>query len=104
MSSGHLLTTMAAPSRIRFFQNVCQLVNTSASPKHPQSVTGSDMASQSVKSVMMIMITSTAFDTSRLRMAKSRQIPRKNSTVESSTEAASVIRSGTYCAKPQAAR
>ena len=78
-----------------FFQNVCQLVSTKASPKHPQSLTGSSMASQSVMSVITTITQRVTLDTNRLRMAKSRQMPMTNSAADSRTEAESVTKSGT---------
>ena len=87
-----------------FFQNVCQLVNTMASPKQPQSVMGSVSASHSVSRVISTIITIDIFDTNLLRMAKSRQMPRMNSSAESSTDAESIMKSGTYWSSPMTAR
>ena len=101
---GHFHTMTAAQSSATFFHSVCQLVSTSASPKHPQSVMGSVSASQRVSGVMMSMTTSTTFDTSRRLMAKSRQMPRMNSTVARSTAAGSVSMSGVRAFSPIAVR
>ena len=87
-----------------FFQKVCQLVSTKASPKQPQSWIGSASASQSVSKVIAASITKTIFETSLRLMAKSRQMPRMNSVAESSTEAESVMKSGTYRLNPIAVR
>ena len=95
---------MAAANSTTFFQNVCQLVSTSASPKQPQSLIGLAIASHSVSSVITTMRISTISDTRRRRMAKSRQMPRKNSADDCTTETASVTKSGTTEARPQAVR
>ena len=52
-------------------------------------------ASQSVSSVIADRRITTISVTRRLRMAKSRQMPRKNSADDSTTEAESVMKSGT---------
>ena len=82
-SIGFHATTRAAPSSTTFFQNVCQLVSTSASPKQPQSLTGLATASQSVSGVITASSTTAILDASRRRMAKSRKMPMENSSVDS---------------------
>ena len=52
-------------------------------------------ASQSVSAVMTTMMSSVSFDTSRLWIAKSRQMPMTNSTADCATDAPSVMKSGT---------
>ena len=104
MSSGYLQTIKAAASSTTFFQKVCQLVSTSASPKHPQSVTGSSIASQSVSSVISVISTTRIFETSLRLMANNRQMPNRNSVAERMTDEASVPKSGTMLASPMAAR
>ena len=79
-------------------------MSTSASPKQPQSLMGLAMASHSVSSVITTMRTITISDTRRRRMAKSRQMPRKNSADDCTTETASVTKSGTTEASPQTVR
>ena len=54
--------------------------------------------------VITAITTSTTFETSLRRMAKSRQMPRMNSRAASNTAAVSVSRSGTNCASPSAVR
>ena len=94
----------AAQSSTTFFHSVCQLVSTSASPKQPQSVMGLVSASQRVSGVIMIITASTTFDTSRRLMAKSRQMPRMNSTVARITAAGSVSVSDARALSPIAVR
>ena len=65
MSLGHLTTTSAHASSTTFFQNVCQLVSTTASPKQPQSLMGLASASQSVSGVITAMISNISLDVSR---------------------------------------
>ena len=104
MPSGYVQTIRAAASSTTFFQKVCQLVSTSASPKHPQSVTGSSIASQSVSSVITIISTTRIFETSLRLMANNRQMPSRNSVAERMTDEARVPKSGTRPATPIAAR
>ena len=92
MSNGHRLTMTASSSRTTFLKKVCQLVSTMASPKHPQSLMGLAMASHSVSGVMTSIISSASIAISRLRMAKSRQMPTVNSKADSRTETPRVIR------------
>ena len=66
------------------------MVSTMASPKHPQSLIGSVSASHSVSSVMTLISTTRNLETRRLWMAKSRQMPIRNSMAEMVTEAPSV--------------
>ena len=87
---GSLHTMMAAASRIMFFASVCQLERISASPKHPQSFTGSATAIHTVIIVITAMKASTSRLTMRRLMAKSRKMPRQNSTAERRTDAESV--------------
>ena len=104
MSSGRHATRTAHASSTTFFQNVCQLVNTSASPKHPQSLTGSATASHSVSGVITSITSNTSRDTSRRRMANIRQMPNTNSTADNSTDAPSVTKSGSVLPNPIAVR
>jgi len=50
--------------KITFFQKVCQFVNVTASPKHPQSLTGSATANHKVKGVNIIRIVNADQDVS----------------------------------------
>ena len=104
ISRGQRARMAAITSIATFFHSVCQLLSTSASPKHPQSWMGSANASQSVNSVIRAIISSTTFDTSLRLMAKSRQMPRMNSVADNNTEAESVSRSGTSPPSPIAVR
>ena len=65
MSLGHQATTTAQPNSRMFFQNVCQLVSTTASPKHPQSLMGLASASHSVRGVITAIISNISLDVSR---------------------------------------
>ena len=62
---GQCATMRAQTSSTTFFQNVCQLVSTNASPKHPQSLMGLAKANQSVSGVITSMIITIRFDVSR---------------------------------------
>ena len=73
---------MAHTSSTTFFQNVCQLVSTSASPKHPQSLMGFSMANHSVSGVITAIISNISLDVSRRRIANSRKTPKQNSTAD----------------------
>ena len=95
---------MAQASNTTFFQNVCQLVSTMASPKHPQSLMGLAKASHNVTAVMMSINSKATFDIRRRRMANSRQMPTPNSTADSNTDAHSVMKSGTSCCMCSASR
>ena len=94
----------AAPNSTTFFQKVCQLVSTSASPKQPQSLMGFSMASHSVSSVITTIMASVSLVTTRRRMAKSRQMPSTNSMADCRMEAESVTKSGTSSPKCIATR
>ena len=95
---------MAMASSTTFFQNVCQLVSFTASPKQPQSLMGLAMASHSVSGVNTAIMSSSRRDVARRCMAKSRQMPMPNSTADMATEAAMVMKSGAYCARCHASR
>ena len=95
ISFGFHATMTAMSSSTTFFQKVCQLVSTMASPKHPQSLMGLAMASHSVSRVMTTMMPTSSLETSRLWMAKSRQIPMRNSTIERMTAAHNIRLSDT---------
>ena len=104
ISVGHRQMMRAAASSTTFFQKVCQFVSTIASPKQPQSLMGLVIASHSVRAVMTTMMASVSFETSRLWMANSRQMPIINSTASSNTDAPNVRKSGIHCSKPIAVR
>ena len=90
IAHGHLHTTMEAASSTMFLRSVSPLVSFNASPKHPQSFTGSAIAIHTVMAVITVMKASISLDTSLRRMAKSRRIPSDSSTAACSTEALSV--------------
>ena len=96
ISSGCHAMSSAQVSRTAFLQKVCQLVSTSASPKHPQSLMGLAMASHSVSGVSIRSQPSMMRVTTRLRMANNRHTPSQNSAADSKTEAVRVMKSGMY--------
>ena len=75
-------TAIAAISNTMFFPNVCQFVNTHASPKQPQSETGSKMARYKVSGVMKIISIKANEVANVLLVAKNKEIPIKNSTAD----------------------
>ena len=95
MSSGWRQIRTAMASSTAFFQNVCQLVSTTASPKHPQSLTGLAKASHSVSGVMTRKSISVSSDTMRRRMASNRNVPSENSNADNNMAAPSVMASCT---------
>ena len=90
MSMGHRHVTTAHASRIIFLPKLCQPVSTIASPKHPQSLTGSAMASQSVSGVNSAITASVSLDVNLRLMAKSMLMPSRNSTADDATDRARV--------------
>ena len=66
-----------------------------ASPKQPQSFTGSQKAIHTVTSVISTMKQSATREVSRRWMAKSSSRPRVNSIADRPTDVASVSQSGT---------
>ena len=95
ISNGCHHTVKAHASSTTFLANVCQLVSTTASPKHPQSLIGLATAIHRVRGVIRSIISSTSSDTRRRRMAKSRQMPIPNSMADNRMEAPNDIKSGT---------
>lgn len=96
MSIGHTATTREHANSTMFLPSVSQLVSVTASPKHPQSLMGLAMTSQSVSGVIMHMTATISLDTTLRHTAKSRNTPRQNSTAERSTDEARTANSGTY--------
>ena len=101
---GQMATTTAAASSTTFFQNVCQLVSTMASPKQPQSLMGSVNASQSVNGVIIAMMITERRELNLRLMAKSRKMPMQNSVAETPIESASVAKSGSVMPRCMACR
>lgn len=102
--NGRQAMTAVQASSTMFLSSVWPLVRCMASPKHPQSLTGLAIHSQSVTNVITTMNTSDILEADRLWMAKSRKMPRQNSIAESSTEVPKVKMDGTYCASESASR
>ena len=75
----HWNVAIAASSSTMFFANVSQLVNTQASPKQPQSDTGSKIARYSVSGVMKIISTNANVVEIVFLIPKNRKIPIENS-------------------------
>ena len=80
--SFHLKTDMAATNNTIFLPKVCQLVNTQASPKHPQSDTGSAKARYKVNGVITPINNKANVDARLLRMPRNKKIPALNSTAD----------------------
>ena len=72
-------TVIAATSNTMFFPNVCQFVNTQASPKHPQSDTGFAKARYNVSGVITLIRRSANVDAIFRRTPKKRKTPTQNS-------------------------
>ena len=72
-------TAIAAISNTMFFPNVCQFVNTHASPKHPQSDTGFAKARYKVNGVITLIRRSAKVDAIFRRTPKKRKTPTQNS-------------------------
>ncbi len=70
---------MHAAVSATFFQNVAQLEIISASPKHPQSETGSAMAIHAVRGSMTHITPSANIDTHLRKQPKSMNTPMQNS-------------------------
>ena len=87
-----------------FFRKVCALESLTASPKHPQSLTGLATQSQSETAVMKSMNTTMMRDTARRLMAKSSKMPRQNSKADSPTEAVRASQSGIRSSSSRAAK
>ena len=62
-----------------FFQKVCQLLMTNASPKQPQSDTGSAMAIQSVSGVMKHIMMMASMEVDLRLVPNTKHIPIRNS-------------------------
>ena len=71
------------------------LLSTMASPKHPQSETGSAMAVHTVMAVITTMKSSITADVALRLMAKSMNMPNENSIADSAIDEHSVSQSGT---------
>ena len=69
-----------------FFQNVSQLLNTRASPKQPQSLTGFVKARTSVNGVNIPMKIRAPFMANRVHALNSNAVPTKNSARDKTKE------------------
>ena len=86
-----------------FLSRVSPLVSFMASPKHPQSFTGLAMNIHTVMRVITTIIAVVNFDTSRRCMANSMNMPSANSVIANAIAPVSVIQSGMYSARCNAA-
>ena len=83
--------TSVSASSTTFFQNVSQLVSTTASPKHPQSVTGLLMARTSVSGVNTAMNSSAPHAAHFVFTLRKRHKPIMNSASDSTNEKNSAV-------------
>ena len=97
-------TDTAANNKTIFFQKVCQLVNTTASPKQPQSDIGLSIANHRVSGVITPMIISINKVVVRLRMPNNKYTPRQNAIIACNTDAKNGRNAGTNAAQPKASR
>ena len=102
--SGFHASRAASASSTMFFTSVCPLVSTIASPKHPQSSTGSAMYIHTVRHVITTITPSTIFVTSRLLMANSNSTPNTNSIVDRAIAMPSSTQSAIIPPMPSASR
>ena len=100
----HLNTDTAASNKKQFFQKVCQLVNTTASPKQPQSDIGLSIANHKVSGVITPIISSMNKGVVRLRMPNNRYTPKQNSIIACNTDAKNGKNAGTNEVQPKASR
>ena len=80
------------------------MVRVKASPKHPQSFTGSAMYIHTVISVITAIKASVSLDVNWRFMANSKNTPRANSMAARATAAERVVHCGTIAARSIAAR
>lgn len=73
--------SIAKVDNTMFFQKVCQLEITKASPKQPQSETGSAIAIQSVSGVMKPIMSNDRMEVDLMLVPNRRQTPKVNSNV-----------------------
>ena len=94
ISAGRHATSVAHAISTMFFSSVSPLVSLSASPKHPQSFTGSAMYIHTVSAVITLIRASVSFDTMCLRTAKSMNTPSENSRAPSAIATITSAQSG----------
>ena len=104
MCVGRHATSAASASRTIFFSSVSRFVRVSASPKQPQSLTGSAMYIHTVTAVMTTMNSSVSLAVTLLLIAVSMNAPSVNSTMLSDTDIRSVSISGSDSDGGMAAR
>jgi len=104
MPNGHFISTAAHANSTMFLTRVCVLVSFTASPKHPQSLTGLAMATHRVTMVMPAINSSDSSDTRRRRMANRMKMPSENSNADKIIDRAKVTVSGTTETMPNAPR
>ena len=87
-----------------FFPNVSQFVNTQASPKQPQSETGSKMARYKVSGVMKIISIKANEVANVLLVAKNKEIPIENSMADNIMPPNNGKKEGNHEITPKAVR
>ena len=87
-----------------FFQNVCQLVKTHASPKQPQSDTGLAKARYRVSGVIKIISNKANHVAVVFRMPKNKKIPTENSMADKTIPASNGKKAGNHVPIPKASR
>lgn len=97
-------TEIAAINKIMFFQNVCQLVKTHASPKQPQSDTGLAKARYRVSGVIKIISNKANHVAVVFRMPKNKKIPTENSMADKTIPASNGKKAGNHVPIPKASR
>ena len=100
----HWKVAIAASSSTMFFANVSQLVNTQASPKQPQSDTGSKIARYSVSGVMKIISTNANVVEIVILIPKNRKIPIENSMADNIMPPNNGKKEGNHEITPKAVR
>ena len=95
IASGHRAIAAVHARSTMFLASVCALVSVIASPKQPQSFTGSATYIHTVTAVITTMSAASTFDTARRLMANITSTPSVNSIAASATAPHRVSQSGT---------
>ena len=99
-----LKATTAATSSTTFLPKVSQLVSTTASPKQPQSDTGSARARYSVSGVIKHISSNASHEAMLRRMPRNRNTPTQNSMPASPMPKNNATIQGTHADRPNASR
>jgi hypothetical protein len=95
---------MEANNNNTFFPKVCQLDNTTASPKHPQSEIGSSIASHNVNGVINDISSTKVRGAIIRRIPKNKYTPKQNSKIPNRTAIRKGRKSGKTSDQPKAMR